>query len=160
MSKSTKLVSLDQHIAAQAPVVADTPLSHKQQQALQAPVVATPKPIPFRIIEDVRPTAGGRLFAFTQAWLEVAGLTEGKAIDRTMARKVAGDTAIAYHAKLGNFETTKDGLALTVKGRNFFAARIMDKKVDPKQVEAVKAILTHGKMDGDFVKHQGFIVAM
>lgn len=164
---SQPLVSLDQHIAAQAPAIdtakpASHTLSANQQAALQAPVVTPKKVIPFRIIEGARPAANldGRLFAFTQAWMEIAGLQDGKSIPKEDARKVAGDSAISYHTRLGNFETTKDGLTLSVKGRNFFAARIMDKKVDPQKVEAYKAMLIHGKADGNLVKVQSSIVAM
>lgn len=165
----TKLVSLEQHIAAQEPVVAEVPKSHDKakrtepvtkEQMTVLPEVKVVKPVPFRIIEEVRPKAGGSLFAFTQAWLDLSGMLEGKGYDRDQARKLAGNTAIAYHTKLENFEATKDGMKLTVKGKNFFNARIAEGHVDPKKVETFKAILTSGKMDGELVKNQHFVVSM
>jgi hypothetical protein len=108
------------------------------------PVAAKPT-INFIIQDFARAQiSGGRLEAFTAAWLDLTGLNAGKAIAKDQLAKVSGPRAIAYHIGLKNIEKTVDGLKLTEKGQMFFAART---KIDPQLVEAYKAVLATGKVE-------------
>lgn len=105
---------------------------------------AAPRAIAFHIEDYARPKAGNTLFAFTAAWLNLTGMAAGKPAIRAELVKVAGETAVTYHTKNGNFEKTDKGLVMTEKGFAFFAART----VDPQLLEAYETVMTTGQ-DGD-----------
>lgn len=86
-----------------------------------------------------RPGAGRLLFAFTAAWLKGTGLTEGNTVQRALAEKIAGGTAIAYHLGNGNLSDSKGVLSLTPAGLAFFAARGVDAKASEAFLEALKS---------------------
>ncbi|WP_155943271.1 hypothetical protein [Rhodanobacter thiooxydans] len=81
---------------------------------------------PFFYLPVVRPSAGRELFAYTDAWLTLAGLFEGGSIKKNLAFEVARMAAINYHLKLANFGLLGDRgelLSLTDKGVAFFKSR-------------------------------------
>lgn len=119
------------------------------------------KPVITHVIQDyARPAAGRRLFAFTAAWLELTGLNDGAHVEKKKLVKIAGETAISYHTKKGNFSVEKDGLALTAKGHNFFGDRKSKNEYDPKIVEVYSEIMTSGQADGNEVKAASAIVKL
>lgn len=103
-----------------------------------------------------RPAAGAKLFAHTAAFLLMSGVIEGKPVSRTLARQVIGDTAINYHTKRGNFEKGADGLALTMKGEQYFAER----DADMEAVNDYAEFFSTGKVGGNMqpVKNPAFIL--
>lgn len=119
---------------------------------------AAPKQTINFIIEDfARPKAGQLLTSFTAAWLDMTGLNAGMAVPRTALIKIAGETAIAYHVKNGNFTKTENGLALSEKGQMAFASR----DVDPQLQAAFVDVFTNGHVnDVANVKNAKAIVAM
>lgn len=116
----------------------------KPRTVRKAKAVAPVKAVAFHIEDYARPKAGAPLFAFTAAWLTLTGMASGKPAIRADLVKIAGETAVTYHTKNGNFEKTDKGLAITAKGRAFFAART----VDPQLLEAYETVMTTGQ-DGD-----------
>lgn len=107
------------------------------QSAQDAPV----QPLTYAIRDGYRPAAGRMLFAYTQAWLDASGLSDGKAVSRSVAVKVAGGTAIAYHtAKTAALQDVAGMVSLTESGKAFFAAR----KPDAKMVEAFRGVMDTG----------------
>lgn len=102
-------------------------------------------PMAYGIRDGYRPGAGRLLFAFTQAWLTASGLTQGGTLQRAVAEKVAGGTAIRYHLGNGNLSDTKGLLSLTPEGKAQFAAR----NVDAKAAEAFAEALRTGKPNPD-----------
>jgi hypothetical protein len=81
---------------------------------------------PFFYLPAVRPSSGRELFAYTEAWLVLAGLFQGGQIKKTVATEVAGNTAIGYHLGLANFRLggeAGDLISLTDKGLVFFESR-------------------------------------
>lgn len=101
-------------------------------------------PLAFAVRDGYRPGAGRLLFAYTQAWLDVSGLSKGKTIARADLVKVAGQTAIAYHTgRTGTLADNKGQISLTDSGAAFFKAR----GVDQKAVDAFSTVLRTGCMD-------------
>ena len=105
-----------------------------------------------------RPGSGYNLFAFTQAWLEMAGLDKGKAISRKDAETAAGYTAIAYHVKTGRM-VEKDGkISLTAGGKDHFAKRT--ENVEREFIDAWKTLLKTGKAQAQLNIKQNHIRAI
>lgn len=101
-------------------------------------------PLGFAVRDGYRPGAGRLLFAYTQAWLDVSGLTAGKTIARADLVKVAGQTAVAYHTgRTGTLSDNKGAISLTDSGAAFFKAR----GADQKAVDAFSTVLRTGCMD-------------
>lgn len=98
--------------------------------------------IKYCIVDYARPKAGHALFAHTAAFLRLSGMDAGQAYPIAKAREVVGATAVKYHSSKGNFEPTAKGLALTAKGKAFFAAR---GEVSPELLAAFTEVLTTGK---------------
>lgn len=99
----------------------------------------------YALHDGSRPSAGGMLFAYTEAWLELSGLKAGGAIPCAMVKAIAGNTALTYHKNNQNLELSSAGVTLTPKGKAFFAARI----VETKHVEGFSAVMTTGKINAD-----------
>lgn len=118
---------------------------------------APKKAINFIIYDYARPKAGHLLKAFTAAWLDSLGMLEGNAVPRATLVRIAGDTAIGYHTKNGNFERTESGLKITEKGKAFFAARYAESPADPQVMAAYQAIFATGEIDGVLVKAQAAV---
>jgi hypothetical protein len=91
--------------------------------------------VKFAIIDYARPAHGHALFAYTAAWRELSGLDKGNTVPRATLVKIAGETAIAYHTKNGNFEKTENGLKMSAKGQLFFAAKSVDAELKKTFVE-------------------------
>lgn len=125
----------------------------KGRQTRKAPK----KAINFIIYDYARPKAGHLLKAFTAAWLDSLGMLEGNAVPRATLVRIAGDTAIGYHTKNGNFERTESGLKITEKGKAFFAARYAESPADPQVMAAYQAIFATGEIDGVLVKAQAAV---
>lgn len=113
------------------------PRTVRKAQTVAAPV----KSVAFHIEDYARPKAGASLFAFTAAWLTLTGMAEGKPAARANLVKIAGETAITYHTKNGNFAKTDKGLVMTEKGLAFFAARA----IDPALYAAFETVMTTGE---------------
>lgn len=76
------------------------------------------------LVEDARrPTAGKALWAFTDRWLSDNGLYDGESIDKAVATRIAGATAVRYHLAQGNFRESAGQLTLTPGGRAHFLKR-------------------------------------
>lgn len=95
----------------------------------------------FMLHPYARPSAGNRLAAYTSAWMFLTGMAEGKPVAGALVRELAGDTAIAWHIKQGNFERTAEGIKLTDVGMSAFGSRI----VDPEIANGFLAVLTKGE---------------
>ena len=128
-------------------------------KASNQPKTAKPAARVFRYgIAVNRPATGRLLHAFTQAWLEMAGLDKGKAISRKEVEQVAGYTAVAYHLKNQRMQEKDGKISLTAAGKLFFKERAAT--VDTEQVNAMKSILRTGKPDGTIVKNAAAIVTL
>lgn len=139
----------------------------QEKKTVAAPaIVATAKVVgvAFVLTGSVRPGAGKHLFAHTEAFMQLMGMYDGKAVDRAQLTDIIGASAINYHTKTkGNFEAVKEGIKLTANGINFFKERALPtskNNYDPKDVEAYKTMLSTGVMDGRLVKNQAFIRAI
>lgn len=137
-------------------------IAHAVQQVTRkaAPVKAAAKsvqpkvaanPVKVQIITG-RPGNGHDLFTYTAAWFELFGIMDGKAIDKKLADKIAGSTAINYHIAKGRFALDGGQIKLTAGGLNHFAPRVDVVNVTDKA--AWKKILTTGKADGRLIKVQ------
>lgn len=97
-----------------------------------APVLA------YGLRDGYRPGSGRLLFAFTDAWLRSTGLTDGATVQRSLAEKIAGGTAVRYHLGNANLSDAKGALTLTPAGKTFFAARGVDAKASEAFAEALR----------------------
>ena len=105
-----------------------------------------------------RPNAGRKLFAFTEAVLQLLGLYDGQRINRDTLTEIVGATAVSYHTRnKPNMDDAKDGLGLTTHGEAFFKQRTIDGLYDLQDVEDYKAIMTGGQADNRLVKNGAFI---
>jgi hypothetical protein len=118
-------------------------------------------------ITCARPVAGRRLYAFTEAVLQLLGMYEGKRYPRAVLTKIMGATAIAYHTRNTcaiDSDASGDGYGLSTHGKeNFFPMRKELGEVDADMVKKYQAILTTGKADsgdGALVPNQSVIKAL
>lgn len=126
---------------------ATKPVTKKAAPAVKRTVrkaVKATNAVKFVIVDFARPNQGNRLLAFTAAWLELTGLNKGNAMSRAALIAIAGETAINYHTRNGNFEKTEAGLKLSEKGAMFFAAR---GDVSPDERAGFEVLLKTGKLD-------------
>lgn len=124
--------------------------------AKKAAPVALPT-VKYSIVDFARPKAGNTLFAFTSAWLELTGLSNGGAMARTRLVQIAGETAITYHTKNGNLAKTESGLTLSDKGQMFFATRT---EIDPQVKAAFVDVLANGTVNDLVIRNAKAIVAL
>lgn len=124
--------------------------------ASNQPRTAAPskKVFQYRIVTG-RPASGTALYAYTQAWLEIAGLDKGKSVDRRDAEAAAGYTAIAYHVRTGRMQESEGRVSITAGGKLHFKSRA--DRINRDDVEGWKAILRTGKADGRLIKNQACI---
>ncbi len=115
--------------------------------------------IKYGVLAGGRPVAGRSLYAFTDAWLRGFGLDkEGGKIDRAVAIKVAGATAIGYHVNTAKNMTEKGGmLSLTAKGRRVF---FEERPVDEKLSAAILQALRTGTPDGEVLRTKDIFQAL
>lgn len=115
--------------------------------------------VKFVITQAARPSAGTRLASYTEAWLQLSGVADGKAIPAQQAKLIMGDTAYGYHVRKGNFEKTTDGFKLTPQGEAHFAIGVNNRLIrpEPEMVKAFIACMSTGKPDGEMVKNPDFI---
>lgn len=74
--------------------------------------------------ETMRPSGGRQLFAFTEGWLAVSGMFDGKEMTRREVRIIAGETMLNYHIKKRNLELgSGGGITLTAEGMRHFRSR-------------------------------------
>lgn len=107
---------------------------------------ATPAQTIKYVAQDfARPTAGGALFAHTQAFLDLSGMAVGEACPRAFATKVIGVRAVAYHLSNGNFNATDKGLVITSKGELFFMERAG--KTSPEMYKAYSEFFQKGAIN-------------
>ena len=154
---------VQQIVKAEAKPVVAAIKSTKPKNATSKPVVKAKQPVSainakFIIQDFARPKAGRQLLAFTEAWLQLSGLVNGRACDAKALRTIAGDTAIGYHTRNGNFQRDGNALTLSGKGSEFFAQRILSTAYDAKDTDAFKAMMQSGKIDGNLIKNQSAIV--
>lgn len=101
---------------------------------------AAPKTL-FALKSIARPKEGQRLFAHTQAVLELLGLNKGKSVDRPRLVTYIGMRALCYHVGNGNFAESGATLTMTKQGKAFFAER----KTDPAVVDGFLSVFRTGK---------------
>lgn len=123
---------------------ADKPAQQEAPQQATQQAQEAPKGIAYGIADYARPQHGAALFAHTAAFLQLSGITDGKAYPKAKATQVIGATAVKYHSANGNLSQTADGLTLTDKGRAFFAAR---GEADKELLAAFTKVLTTGELD-------------
>lgn len=112
----------------------------------------------FTIATGGKPSAGARLFAFTQAVHDLTGMSKGGKVGRATLRVIMGDTAIAYHLRKGNYALTADSMVyLTELGQATFALRAG--KILPSEYASFVEILTTGKPN-EVCKNEVFILAV
>lgn len=125
--------------------VAAKPAAKKVAPTVKRTVRKAPaNQVKFVVMDGARPTAGNRLAGFTAAWLNLTGIMKGNAVQRATLVKIAGETAIAYHTRNGNFEKTETGLKLSEKGAMFFELR---GDIAPDYRAAFEVIMSTGKLD-------------
>lgn len=145
-TQATKTVSAIAHMADQATGKAKKPVSKTASRKVTP--LAPKKIFQYGIITG-RPTVGAKLWAFTQAWMELAGLMDGKSVERADAVAVAGTTAINFHLKEGRFAEDEGRIRVTAGGLIHFKARAS--KVSRADVQTWQDILTTGKPDGRLI---------
>ena len=138
----------------------------KPQVRKATPVKAASKPaaksgIKFVIKPAFRPGSGRNLASFTAAWMELSGMVGGAPVPSALVRRIAGDTALSHHKRLGNFEATPDGVKLTEQGEFHFGELAPNRniKTDPEMVKAYKSVMATGKPDGTIIKNVAGIEA-
>lgn len=128
-----------------APAVVAKPASASKPAAKRT--ASKPAPVKTEIryaIQDfARPRAGAALIAHTAAFLELSGLSDGKALPKAQAVRIIGARAVQYHTDNGNFQQTPEGLKLTEKGEFFFISRA----ADPELMAAFREVFTTGKIN-------------
>lgn len=106
-----------------------------------------------------RPSSGPRLFAHTFAVLSVLGMFDSKriAVPKTQLMTLLGDRAVSYHLKdTTNFEDApKNGIRLSIKGRNHFT----DRGVDNQIANAFVSLLLDGKVSAETGVAEGNVYA-
>lgn len=123
--------------------------------------VAVPsKGLQFVITGAARPGFGGKLAAYTSAWMELTGFAgimgeQGAMIPKAVYKDIAGQRAYDYHLEKGNIEQTDKGVRLTEEGALFFAARAL--QIDHEARAAYLSAMTTGQPDGSFIKNPEFI---
>ena len=122
-------------VARPAAKSARKPAAKRASKPVAKPTLA------YGLRDGYRPAAGRLLFAFTDAWLRGTGLTDGATVQRSLAEKIAGGTAVRYHLGNANLSDSKGVLSLTPAGKAFFAAR----NADAKAAEAFAEALRTGK---------------
>lgn len=110
----------------------------------------------FAIGQGFRPVAGVRLVAYSAAWMAATGFDKGAPIARATLAKIAGETAISYHTKHGNFISTPDGIAITAKGKSAFGMRAVDEQLR----DAFMAVMRTGEASKVASVGKGQIVAL
>ena len=143
-------------LVKQATAVKKPAAKKADKKASAQPKTAKPAARVFKYgIVTGRPGSGAALYAYTQAWIEIAGLDKGKAIARKDAEAVAGYTAIAYHIREGRM-IEKDGkVSITAGGKLHFQARA--EKINSDDKAGWQAILRTGKPDGRLIKNAAMI---
>lgn len=141
-----------------APVAASVKAVSKavSKPVIKAAQVTTPVSIPFRITN--RPTAGGTLFAFTQAWFELSGFINGASLTKADIAKYAGKSVVPHHAHEGRFQVTGTAVKLTESGLDYFSKRMFDSRYNPADTDAYKDIMMTGAPDGKLVKNKECII--
>ena len=105
--------------------------------------------VKFAVRQGFRPAGGAALFTYTHAWLTASGLAQGGTIGASVARKIAGDTAIGYHVnKTGCLEIVEGGqIRLTEAGHAKFGTRPgFGKGISAADVEAWHAFFKAGEL--------------
>lgn len=105
-----------------------------------------------------RPASGARLYAHTQAVLDLTGLVKGAAVDKSLLVKVMGDQAVRYNVSKGAFAIDNGKVSLTVAGKAAFESRIA--KLDTALVDAYKAVMSEGKPVESVCKNKDLIQAV
>lgn len=133
--------------AAQKTIAKTTAAKTVAKPAVKRAAKTTPKAstptLAYAIVDYARPTAGNALAAHTAAFLELSGMSYGKACPKATATKVIGARAVQYHTNNGNMDATDTGLALTPKGVAFFSSRT----VDAEQLKAFTAYMATGQLN-------------
>lgn len=132
--------------AAEAKQVKKAQAAAKAKKPAAKPASSKPAAlaIKHRIVSN-RPSSGPLLWAHTAAWLELSGMTAGKAFSKRDAIHVAGATAINYHLTKGTFEQVGDKIKLTAGGKHHFRTMADDGKIDPDQKAAFVALMKTGR---------------
>ncbi len=97
-----------------------------------------------KFVITTRPSAGARLAGYTAAWMKLSGFINGAPMSRNRMVAIAGETAVAYHTRQGNFERTEAGMILTEQGKAHFAIR-GDQAPDYRA--GFEVLMTTGKLD-------------
>lgn len=123
-----------------------TKTATKSRAAKPAKSAAKPAQEPVRaaFYLNYRPSAGGTLFAYTLAWLQIEGLIDGGSMDLGRARKLAGGTTIGWHQAKGRFVIGAGTLKLAQGAANFFG----DRAHSAAEREQFAEFLTTGKATG------------
>lgn len=125
-------------------------------------VTVPSKGVQFIVTGAARPGAGGKLAAYTSAWMELTGFAgpmgeTGAMIPKAVYKDIAGQRAYDYHIANGNIEQTDKGVRLTEQGALHFAARAL--QIDHEARTAYVNAMTTGQPDGAFIKNPEFIKA-
>jgi len=118
----------------------------KGRQTRKAPQ----KALNFLVASSGRPSSGGLLYAFTKAWMILLGMDTGAAYPKKTIATIAGDTAVSYHIKQGNFVMTEKGLELSSFGKRLFIDGVVNdgqprRNIDASLVEAWQEVMVEGK---------------
>jgi hypothetical protein len=116
-------------------------------------VKATPvvKPVKFYTFADgKRPSAGARLFAFTEAALTFLGLREGKKVSKQAVIALMGPRAVQHHTEAKNFVESGDKIGLSKQGQEKFQSRVDDNAFDAKMYKVYASAIKSGKANPDY----------
>lgn len=100
--------------------------------------------------ERSRPSSGARLFAHTHAVLTILGLLDASrpAVPQAYLLQMLGQRAVSHHrAKLNIEDAPNHGARLSIAGRNHFAARMTEGKIDTAAANAFVAMFLDGSVD-------------
>jgi hypothetical protein len=115
-----------------------------------------------KFLSTNRPGAGNYLASYTAAWMNITGFDTGTVLSRVHVLALAGETAVKYHLKQGNFEEVDNGMRISAQGRLHFAGK-SDVAVNrnirpiPEFVEAYKAFFLSGALNANIgLKNETF----
>lgn len=139
-------------VAKQTGVQSATPKEKKEATTRVAFVHRTAKAgqVLHILDERSRPASGSRLFAHTHAVLTILGLLEASrpAVPQTHLLQMLGQRAVAHHrSKLNIEDAPNHGARLSIAGRNHFAARLSEGKVDTSAANAFVKMFLDGSID-------------
>lgn len=146
-----QITSTPAKTAVKAPAPKVAAKSARTTRKAQPAKVAQAPQAAIKFLTTNRPGAGNMLASYSAAWMAITGFDSGAILPRSVMLALAGETAVKYHLKTGNFEETATGMRITAQGKLHFAGKSdvatnRNIRPIPEFVEAYKAFFTAGTL--------------